>query len=68
MWADSDTAETPEREDAEAAVADILRILGIQAAGAPYERAVQRVILASGLGARRNYDLGWQHCEASLRE
>jgi hypothetical protein len=68
MWADSDFSNTPEREEAEAAVTDILAYFGIQAGGHVLEKAIQRVISCSGVAERRGYDLGWDHCEASIRE
>lgn len=68
MWADSDFSVTPEREEAQAAVTDILSMLGVTAGGAVLERAVQRVIAAAGVAQRRGYDLGWSHCEDSIRE
>lgn len=68
MWADSDYPITPEREEAQAAVTDILAMLGVVAGGAVLERAVQRVLAAAGVAERRGYDLGWNHCEDSIRE
>jgi hypothetical protein len=68
MWADSDFSNTPEREEAQAAVTDILTIFGIQAGGIALEKAIQRVISCSGVAERRGYDLGWTHCEDSIRE
>lgn len=68
MWADSDYAPTPEREEAQAAVTDILAMLGVSVGGSALERAIQRVIACSGVAERRGYDLGWQHCVDSIRE
>jgi hypothetical protein len=67
MWADSDYEVTPEREEAHAAVTDILTMLGVAVGGAVLERAIQRVISAEGVAERRGYDLGWNHCEDSIR-
>ncbi|HXS25767.1 MAG TPA: hypothetical protein VN719_16145 [Gemmatimonadales bacterium] len=68
MWADSDYENTPEREEAIAAVSDILKMFDLTVGGAVLERAVQRVICTSGVAERRGYDLGWTHCEDSIRE
>jgi len=68
MWADNDSTSTPEREEAEAAVTEILSMLGVTAGGSVRERAVQRVIAAAGVAERRGYNLGWSHCEDSIRE
>jgi hypothetical protein len=68
MWADSDFSSTPEREEAQAAVTDILAMFGIAVGGSVVERAIQRVISAAGVAERRGYDLGWQHCVVSIRE
>ncbi|HLY75941.1 MAG TPA: hypothetical protein VKU80_17610 [Planctomycetota bacterium] len=67
MWADSDYADTPEREEAQAAISDVLSLLGIHVGGAVLEKAIQRVIACSGVAERRGYDLGWQHCSDSIR-
>lgn len=68
MWADSDYSPTPEREEAHAAVTDILAMFGVSVGGTVLERAIQRVIACSGVAERRGYDLGWQHCVDSIRE
>lgn len=67
-WADNDTTPSPERDEAEAAVTDILRLIGVQAGGSVREYAVNRVLVASGIAERQGYDLGWKHCEDSLRD
>lgn len=68
MWADRDDTVTPEREEAQAAVSDILNLLGTQAGGIVRERLIQRIFLVQGVAERRGYNLGWDHCEASIRE
>lgn len=68
MWADSEYSTTPEREEAQAAVTDILKMLGLSVGGSVLEKAIQRVIAASGVAERIGYDLGWQHCLDSIRE
>jgi hypothetical protein len=68
MWADSDHSDTPEREEAQAAVSDILATFGISAGGTIVEQAIRRVIACSGVAERRGYDLGWKHCQDSIRE
>jgi hypothetical protein len=68
MWADSEDEHTPERREAADAVSDILAMLGTQAGGVVLERMIQRIFLVQGVAERRGYDLGWNHCEASIRE
>lgn len=68
MWADSDYTPTPEREEAQAAVTDILRMLNVSVGGSVLEKAIERVIACSGVAERRGYDLGWKHCVDSIRE
>lgn len=68
MWADSDYSPTPEREEAQAAVTDILKMLNVSVGGTVLEKAIQRVISASGVAERLGYDLGWKHCLESIRE
>lgn len=68
MWADQEESDTPERAEAEAALSDILRVLGVQAGGTVRERLIQRLFLLQGVSNRRGYDLGWKHCENSIRE
>lgn len=68
MWADQEDADTPERAEAEAALSDILHTLGVQAGGTARERLIQRLFLLQGVSNRRGYDLGWRHCENSIRD
>lgn len=69
MWADKEESDTPERAEAEAALSDILHTLGAPAIGGTVrERLIQRLFLLQGISNRRGYDLGWSHCEGSIRE
>lgn len=68
MWADREGSDTPERAEAEAALSDILRTLGVQAGGTAREHLIQRLFLLQGVSNRRGYDLGWAHCEGAIRE
>lgn len=66
MWADSDYEDTPERQEAIAAVTDILAMLNLHVGGTVLEKAIQRVIAVQGVAERKGYDLGWSHCADAI--